>query len=291
MKIALIGTGNMGFPIAENLLDAGYDLNVYNRTISKALPLGDKGAFVADNLSEVVQDRELIITILPNDDALLMFCENEAFNLMSHNVIHVSMSTISPQTAANLCKLHEDKGFRFVSAPIFGRPEAVKAKLANVCLSGDDTVKAIVEKVLLDSCATKVWNFGDKAESALVIKLAGNFLIAASIEMMAESFRLVELGGADEKMFYDLMSETLFSSIIFKNYGKIIVEKNYNKTAGFELNLGLKDLSLILQTANAINFPMPFANIVENRLHSAMRKGRSTLDWTALGMGVLDDSE
>lgn len=290
MKVGIIGIGNMGFPLAENLLSASYEVFCYNRTRSKAAPLAAKGAVICDSAEELASNSDAIITILPNDEALLKTCTSAFYKSWTNGSLHISMSTISPDTAALLAQQHAEHGKTYLAAPIFGRPDAVKNRLANVCISGADEAKELATILLKQGAAARVWDFGTQPNAANIIKLAGNFMIASTIEMMGEAFYLVENAGANSQQFYDMMSQTLFASPIFTNYGKMVVNKNFDAPPGFELKLGLKDVNLVLALAQQAQTPMPLASVVKDRLLSGIAKGRGEKDWVTLAKGILDDS-
>lgn len=286
-NIAFLGLGNLGYPIAESLLESGYQLNVWNRTFSKGEPLMSKGAQLARVPVEAVITDGIVFTVLADDDAVDNVVSTGFLEKLGKG-IHVSMSTISPETSRMLAERHAKVGSTYIAAPIFARPEAVKAKVGNICLSGDASAKELV-KPIVQTFVKGVFDFGDDPGAANVVKLTGNFMIAASIEMMAEAFTLAEKNGIPRQEIYNMLTQTLFAAPIFQNYGKIVAQHQYEPVA-FRLPLGLKDINLTLQTANKSEVPMPIADIVRNRFLSALSKDRAHLDWGALALGASDDA-
>jgi 3-hydroxyisobutyrate dehydrogenase-like beta-hydroxyacid dehydrogenase len=202
--------------------------------------------------------------------------------------VHISMSTVSPATAGRLAQQHEQHGSHYLAAPVFGRPEAAAAKKLWICLSGNGAAK---ERVLplLNGLGQKVFDFGEQIGAANVVKLTGNFLIVSALEAMAEAFTLAEKNGIERTQVAELFGQTLFACPIYQNYGRAIAQEQY-EPAGFKLSLGLKDVDLVLQTAQESQMPMPLASLVHDRLIAAVAKGRGDIDWTGLALGVSEEA-
>lgn len=287
-KIAFLGLGNLGTPIAESLISSGFDVTVWNRTASKAQPLAELGASIAENAIDAITPGALVFSVLADDAVMKEVFTSELVGKIGKNGVHISMSTISPDTSRQLSKVHDEYEATYIAAPIFARPEAVRAGIGNICLSGNAEAKERIKPVL-QTFVKGIFDFGDDPGAANVIKLAGNFMIAASLEMMSEAFTMAEKNGISRLSIYEMLTQTLFAAPIFQNYGKIVAQHGY-ETVAFGLPLGLKDVNLTLQTASKVQVPMPMADLVRNRLISAIGKGRSHLDWSALAMGVSDDA-
>ncbi len=283
--IGFIGLGNMGLPMATNLINAGYKLKVYNRTAKKAQPLIEQGAELAETPADAVTPGSIVITMLSNDRAVesVVLEEDGILKQLGDDGIHLSMSTIAPSTAEKLAQAHQEAGSYYLASPVLGRPNAADAGKLNICLSGNSTAKERVQP-LLEVMGQKVYDFGDAIGSANVVKLSANFSIVAAIEAMAEAFTLCEKNGIEPAKLAELFGETLFSCPVYKGYGKQIVEHDYKP--GFKLSLGLKDVTLALQTAQACNMPMPLASLVHDQFLTAMAKGRGDMDWAAIALEV-----
>jgi len=287
-KIAFLGLGNLGTPIAESLVNSGFDLTVWNRTRSKTQPLVDLGARAADNPVDAITPGGIVFSVLADDAAVEDTFSKDVLKKLGRQGIHISMSTISPECSRRLHQTHQAYEARYVAAPIFARPEAVKAKVGNISISGDPDAREIV-KPILQTFVKGIYDFGDDPGAANVVKLAGNFMIAASLEMMGEAFTMAEKNGVSRQSIYEMLSQTLFAAPIFQNYGRIVANHAYEPVA-FRLPLGLKDINLTLKTASDSNVPMPLADLIRNRFISAIAKGRSDLDWGALAKGASDDA-
>jgi 3-hydroxyisobutyrate dehydrogenase-like beta-hydroxyacid dehydrogenase len=287
--IGFIGLGNMGQAMAGNLLKAGYSLIVYNRTLSKAEALTARGARLAHKPEEAVPQGGIVITMVANDQALEEIVMSPGF--LEHfgpGGIHLSMSTISPETSRKLAKLHEQHGSFYLAAPVFGRPDAAAAQKLWICISGPNTAKERVQPVL-QALGQGVFDFGEDPGAANIVKLCGNFLILSAMEAMAEALTLAEKNGLDRSAVNDMLTHTLFTAPVYQNYGKMIAEKRHTP-AGFRLALGLKDNNLVGDVAEHSTMPMPLQSLLHDRLLAAIAKGRGDMDWSALSLEVLEDA-
>ncbi len=289
-SVGFIGLGNLGIPIATNLIKAGYDLKVYNRTKEKASPLVALGAKSVGHAHEVAEPGGIVITLVSDDSALREVAGDEFAKALGNGGLHISMSTIGADTSRSLAIHHKTFGVRYVAAPVFARPEAAAAKSGFVCLSGataEDRNRA--RPLLTDGVAKQIFDFGEDAGTAHVVKLIGNFMIAASIEMMAEAFALAEKNGVPSQAVYEMLTSTLFAAPVFQNYGRIILSKKF-EPASFRLALGLKDVNLVLQNGNQSQTPMPMANLVHDRMLRGIAIGNADLDWASFAEEALKDA-
>lgn len=288
--ISLIGIGNMGLPLGMNLLQSGYSLRVYNRTAAKAQPLIDRGAQLAHSPSEAVESNGIAITIVANDASLeeITLGENGLAEKLGSGGIHLSMSTVSPATAEKLAEHHRQHGAEYVAALVFGCPDVVAARKMWLCLSGNADAKKRVMP-MLEKLAQDVFDFGESVSAANVVKLAGNFMIMSAIEAMAEAFTLAEKNNIDRTKIAELFGQTLFTCRVYQNYGDTIAKQVY-EPAGFKLSLGLKDITLALQTAQAKQMPMPLASLLRDRLLTLEAQGYGEMDWAALALKASSDA-
>lgn len=289
-EIGFIGTGNMGLPIARNLIHAGFALTVYNRTAEKAKELVNEGAKLATKPTNVITSGATIITMLANDQALeeIVFGQNGIAAALGPNEIHISMSTVAPTTTRKIYEEHKRKGTPFIAAPVFGRPDAAAAKKLWICTAGASDTKNKVKEIL-QSIGQGIYDYGEEPSAANVVKLSGNFLIMAAMEAMGETFAYLEKNGLDSKKFAEMISQTLFSCPVYQNYSKIISNHSFTP-AGFKLPLGMKDVNLLLQSASDAKVPMPIASLIHNRFLSAVAKGRENMDWSAIALNSAEDA-
>jgi 3-hydroxyisobutyrate dehydrogenase-like beta-hydroxyacid dehydrogenase len=288
--IGFIGLGNMGEPIAANLIQAGYPLRVYNRTASKAAKLIEKGAASVKTPADVAAPGGIVFTMLADDRAVEEVClpAGSFVERLGPGGIHISLSTIAPATARKLAEHHKKYQVEYLAVPVFGRPEAAAAKRLWVCTSGAAAAKQRVQS-LLAAIGQAIFDFGDDPGAANVLKLCGNFLIASAIEALAETFALARKNGIDPKSVADFFGKTLFACPVYQGYGKSIAEQRF-EPAGFRLALGLKDINLVLQTAASSAVPMPLASLLRDRWLTGIAKGRGDMDWTAVALGVAEDA-
>jgi 3-hydroxyisobutyrate dehydrogenase-like beta-hydroxyacid dehydrogenase len=289
MKVGFVGLGNMGLGMAASLLKAGHDMMVYNRTPDKAKPLVEKGARKATSVTDASKG-DVVITMLADDCALESVVLGDAGILanLTEGAIHVSASTISVALADKLTVEHAKCGQRFVSAPVFGRPEAAAAaKLFIVVAGAADAVDTCVP--LFEAMGQKTFRFGEKPSNANLVKISGNFMISSTIEMLSEAMALVEKGGLDQHQYLEFLTSTLFNAPIYKTYGTLIVDKKF-KPAGFAAPLGLKDARLALAAGESLRVPLPLANLVRDRFLRLLARGDETIDWSAISMLAAEDA-
>ncbi len=289
MKVGLIGLGNMGSGIAKTLLRAGHRVTVYNRTRARAEALRPDGAIVAGTAAEACVG-EAVITMLADDAAVeaQVFGKDGVLASLPRGAIHISCSTISVALSDRLAAEHAKAGQEFVSAPVFGRPDAAEAARLAVVAAGP---KAPIGrcKPLFEVMGPKFWIVGEKQSLANVVKLSGNFLIASVLESLSEAIAFARKSGVDAASLMDFLTSTLFNAPVYKTYGGLIVEGNYDKV-GFALPLGLKDVRLVLQAAEAQSVPMPIASVIRDRFITAIARGNANSDWSALGRIAAEDA-
>ncbi len=273
----------MGSAIAGNLLKAGHSVTVFNRTREKAEALAKLGAVVADSPGHAASQCEAVFTMLADDSAVsqVVFGTAGIASSLPLGSVHVSLSTISVAMARKLATDHAALKQDYLSAAVFGRPDAAEAKKLLVVTAGDS---AVIERVrrLLDAIGRQTYVAGDEPWQANLIKLNGNFMLASMMETFGEAFATIRKAGVDHHIFFEIMSE-LFGSPVYKNYGGAIANEKF-KPAGFALKLGLKDIRLGLEAASEFDVPMPFASVLRDHFLSAIAHGQDQLDWSSVGM-------
>jgi 3-hydroxyisobutyrate dehydrogenase-like beta-hydroxyacid dehydrogenase len=280
--IGFIGLGNMGRPMAANLLKAGYPVRVWNRTPGPAAALAAQGATAVARPEEVVEPGALLISSLSNDRVLeeVVGANHELLHRLGPGGIHLSTSTVAPETSRRLAEGHKHDAVMYLAAPVLGRPDAAAAAKLWIFLSGPAEAKERAQPVLR-ALGQGVFDLGEDPGAANVVKLACNFLLASAIEAMAEAFALAEKNGVERRLLAELLGQTIFDCPAYRNYGRQVAEQRY-QPALFKLSLGLKDVGLVLHTAAASTVPMPLAGLLHDHLLAAVAKGRGDLDWTAL---------
>ncbi|WP_164001380.1 NAD(P)-dependent oxidoreductase [Pyxidicoccus caerfyrddinensis] len=290
MKVGFIGLGNMGLPMAKNLLAAGHELSVWNRTQAKAGQLREKGARVASTPAEAARGAEVVFSMLADDRAVedAILGKDGVHAGLGKGAIHVSSSTISVALSERLTEAHASAGQGYVAAPVFGRPEAADAKQLWVVTAGP---KADVERCrpLLDAVGRGLTVLGEKPSAANVVKLSGNFLIASMMEALGEAFALTRKSGLEPKVFLEVFQSVFARSPIFERYAQLIAEEKYSP-AGFPMKLGLKDVGLVLDAGRAAEVPMPLASLLRDQYLGGVAQGHGDLDWSALGALIAERS-
>jgi 3-hydroxyisobutyrate dehydrogenase-like beta-hydroxyacid dehydrogenase len=257
MRIGFIGLGRMGAGMALNLLRAGHDLTVYNRTRAKALALVSEGARAAAEIADACKG-DAVITMLSDDGAVadIVLGSNGLIATVRPGAIHVSMSTISVALSERLEAAHAAAGQRFVAATVFGRPEAAAAgNLFIVAGGAPDAVEACIP--LFHVLGQSTYLIGNKPQDANLVKLSGNFLMASVIESLGEAMALVGKAGIDRHEYLGFLTSTLFPAPPYKLYGELIAGGRA-EPAKFAAPLGFKDIRLTIAAAGPLRRSNPF---------------------------------
>jgi 3-hydroxyisobutyrate dehydrogenase-like beta-hydroxyacid dehydrogenase len=287
MKASFIGLGRMGAPMAKRILASGRKLTVYNRSPEKSKPLAEAGAAVAKSADAAFKGAGLVFTMVSNDDALSSLATPSRVGAMAPGGAHVSLSTISAELSEAMTNQHASLGASFLGCPVFGRPQAAADGTLAVCLAGAPEAKAAARPWL--EAIGRVHDLGDRPVGANAVKLAGNLMIATTIEMLAESFSLVEKHGVDPEAFFQLVSTTNFSAPAVKIYGRLLLDAAY-EPAGFAAALAAKDVGLVRAAARQSRTPMPLASLLEDRLLRILARGWGKMDWSVIGLDQRRDA-
>jgi 3-hydroxyisobutyrate dehydrogenase-like beta-hydroxyacid dehydrogenase len=289
MKVGLIGLGNMGSGMAAKLLKGGHEVTVYNRTSSKAQALVAQGARYAAQPADACSG-DAVITMLADDSAVesVVFGDAGVIASLRQGRVHISSSTISVALSQKLAAAHAAVGQRFLSAPVFGRPDAAAAgKLFVVVAGAPDTIAECMP--LFEAIGQKTFLFGNNPPDANLVKLSGNFLISSVIEALGEALALVGKAGLDQHQYVDFLTSTLFDAPVYKVYGGLIADKKF-EPAGFAAPLGFKDNRLVLAAAETLRVPLPLASLIYNRFLSLLARGGESLDWSAFSQLAAEDA-
>ncbi|WP_454761458.1 NAD(P)-dependent oxidoreductase [Caulobacter segnis] len=280
MNVGFVGLGAMGAAMVRNLLGKGVSVTVWNRSRAIVDELAAEGAIPAATVDEAFA-ADIVLTMLAHDAAMReVLVDSGVLARARKGVVHVNHATISTDLAAELSALHAELGLGYVAAPVFGRPPVAQAGGLNVLSAGsaDAVTKA---QPVLDLLAAKVWPLGEDPVRATALKLAGNFMIVSAIESMGEAVALGEAYGVAAPDLLDMLSSTLFAAPIYKIYGAMIAERRYTPP-GFAAELGLKDVRLVLDAAEAKGLSMPLADLAEASLESLLSGDDKNLDLAAM---------
>ena len=291
--IGFVGLGHMGTAMAANLAATGRRVIAYVRRPDQIGKLEALRLKPTTDIGDLL-DCEVVISMLPDDDAVreIVFGRRDigldglAAGLMP-GAIHLSMSTISTAAASLLATEHARKGQGYVAAPVFGNPDAAKARQLFIVAAG---VPAHVERCqpILDILGQRTFVFGADPQDANLVKLLGNMMSATALEMLGEVVAVVRKRGLDPQPFIDIMTSTMFGGRAHKIYGDKIARQTY--APGFVLPLVLKDVRLALAEAERSGVPMPSVGVVRDRLITGIARGYGELDWTALGLIAAEEA-
>jgi len=280
MRVGFIGLGHMGAAIAANLLRAGHELTVWNRSQEPMRALAKEGAQIASEPSQTAQGEVLMSMLADDAAARAVLLDQGVLDQAAQGLIHVNLATVSVQLAQELTQLHRARGLQYVAAPVFGRPEVARSGKLNTVVAGEPAAVSRVES-LLAATSQRVWPVGSEPARANAIKLAGNFMIASAIETMGEAVALTQGYGVEAGQFLEIMSSTLFSAPVYQIYGRLIAERRY-EPAAFKFTLGLKDVRLALAAGEAVHAPLPIASVLRDQFLDGIAHGAAEQDWAAL---------
>jgi 3-hydroxyisobutyrate dehydrogenase-like beta-hydroxyacid dehydrogenase len=282
MNIGFIGLGAMGRGMAANLLRAGHPLRVWNRSPQPVQELAAQGAQAAGSAAEAAAV-DVLFTMLADDASTRAVLEGGALDALAPGSVHVNMATVSVAFAREMAQLHAARGIGYIAAPVLGRVDVAAAGKLNIVAAGPDELIARVQP-LFDLMGQKTWRFGSAPEQANAVKLGANLTLACAIEAMGESAALVGAHGIEAGRFLDLLSNTLFAgSPVYKGYGGMIAQERYSP-AGFKLSLGLKDVGLANDAAEAQGVRLRFGTVLRETLQEAVARGEGDLDLAALAL-------
>jgi 3-hydroxyisobutyrate dehydrogenase-like beta-hydroxyacid dehydrogenase len=272
----------MGTGMAKSLLRAGHSVVVYNRSPEKMEQLASQGAQMAASLAEACRC-DAVMTMLANDEAVeaVVLGPGGVADCLAAGALHVSSSTISVAMAKRLAQEHARRGQRFVSAPVFGRPDAAAAARLFVVAAGDAAARQMADP-LFRAIGQRTFAVSETPEAANLVKLSGNFLSASVIESLGEALALIARGGVDQQTYLEFLTTTLFGAPVFKTYGPLLIERRF-EPAGFAATLGDKDIRLLLGAAAEMRVSMPLANLIHERFLHLFARGGEHMDWSAIG--------
>jgi 3-hydroxyisobutyrate dehydrogenase-like beta-hydroxyacid dehydrogenase len=279
MKVGFVGLGLMGSGIARNLLAAGIDLTVWNRSAEKAAPLAEAGARVAPSLEAACAGSDVVATMLADDAALLEVAETIRGTLPQGS-IHLVMGTHGVEAVRQVCTLHAESGQVVVAAPVLGRPEVAAAGNLGIVAAGPPEA---VERCrpIFEAAGRRTFPAGENPLGATAIKLANNFALGCAIEAMAEAFAFVRAYGLEPQALFDVFSDGLFAGApAYSGYGSAMLEERFEP--GMRVRLALKDIELILAAARAAGVELPSGEVYRDTLALTVAHGNGELDWAVV---------
>jgi 3-hydroxyisobutyrate dehydrogenase-like beta-hydroxyacid dehydrogenase len=240
-----------------------------------------KGAVAAKSPEDAVQG-EAVFSMLSNDQVMReVGLAGPLLEKAAKGLIHVNAATISAAFARELQAAHKKAGLEYLSAPVFGRPDMAASAQLVLVVGGSAAALAKMQPVF-DKIGSRTVPVGEEAEKANLFKIAGNFMIASELQSIGEAFALLRKGGVDPALFHDVLSGRLFTGAVFKNYGTMVLNRQY-EPAGFALTLGLKDVNLARAAAEGLKVEMPTADLLKKNYDEAVSWGWQDKDWSAIG--------
>ena len=280
VKIGLVGTGILGEAVGLHLLESGYSLTVYNRTISKTASLKEKGAAVVDQPKLVAESSDLVITCVKDADAVnhVLFGRDGLVAGKQADIAVADMSTINPNAAKEISKKLHGEGIRLLEIPVMGGPNvAIDGKLV-LMASGDKEVFEEYGEVF-DTIASKTFFLGESG-SAHSIKLAMNLQISLLALALAEGITLTRKAGFDPEKFLEILNSTYFSTGMSQKKAYKMIRDEYQPT--FTLKNLKKDLDAITAAAKDFGATLPIAERANEIYKDAENAGFGDIDYTGI---------
>ena len=278
MKIAFIGTGLMGYPMAKNLINKKLNLTVFSRTLEKAKPLEKLGAIIANSLGEAVKEADIVITMLTDDEAVEKVLGNQEFlnNLKNPSTV-IDMSSIKPKIAIQYGKLLKDRNIHFLDAPVSGGTIGAEEGSLAIMVGGDQNVfDGAFDTLKIMGNPTLVGPIG----SGQVSKLANQIIVGVTIGAVAEAITLCEKAGVDANKFIKALSGGFADGKILQNHGKRMIDKDFSPKG--KVSTHLKDMNNILECASDFNTKLPISNLIQEMFKSLVDQGNDNDDHSAL---------
>ncbi|WP_038489037.1 NAD(P)-dependent oxidoreductase [Janthinobacterium agaricidamnosum] len=288
MHIGFIGIGSMGKGMVPNLLKAGHQLSIWNRSPEPLEEMKKLGAVVVDTPQQAF-DADVVITMLSDDNVTRQIViDSGALASAKPGLIHLSMATLSAALTIELSELHEKAGVAYIAAPVFGRNNLAAAGTLNIAVAGPQQA---IDKVqpLLDMMGQKTWPMGDQPVQAAILKISANMMLGCAIEALGEAMALTQSYGIANESMVDFVTNTLFASPAYKIYGPLISQRTVEQPS-FTLRLGLKDCNLALKAGEAHDVPLPFASVLRDNFLQALAAGDGGKDISMLGVHAIKRS-
>jgi len=279
LSVACVGLGRMGSGIARNIQAAGFELTVYNRTTEKMKPLVEAGAAAASTPREAAAAADIVVTNLMDDASVLGAAsgDNGILAGMRPGAIHIGTTTISPSLSTRLAELHAAQGSHYVAGPVAGRPDAAAAgKLFTFVAGKPEWLERC--RPVMDAYANRIIPMGEDPAIAMSMKLVGNFMVASLIELIGEAYVFAECRGVDPSILTGMFKQYMPAA---GEYVDRICARDFGR-AGFTLDGGTKDVTLILQAAAEVHAPLSYASVIRDKCLAAQARGMGQMDWSVM---------
>ena len=277
-KIGFIGIGLMGLPMAKNILKAGYNLKAFNRSQSKAEPLKEFGAEISPTINDVVNESDVLITMLTDDTAIddVMNSSNFLDNLKSGATV-IDMSSVKPTTATKYYNNLKLKNINYLDAPVSGGTIGAEEASLAIMVGGEQKVfDEVIDIFKTMGNPTLVGPSG----SGQVSKLANQVIVGLTIGAVAEAITLCEKAGANPDKMIKALSGGWADSKILQTHGKRMIDKDF--TPKGRTSVHLKDMNNILECANSHNTHLPISNLVKEMYKTLVENGHGETDHSSI---------
>jgi len=283
-KIAFIGLGIMGSPMAVHLAKAGHEVVGFNRTPDKAQPLVQAGGQAAESIAEAVRDAEVVAVMVPDSPDVrdVLTGEDGVFANAAAGTLVVDFSSIRPDVTVELAELAQEKGFRLLDAPVSGG-EAGAVNAALSIMVGGAEADFSAAKPLLDVVGKTVVHVGPSG-SGQTVKAANQLIVAGNIQLLAEAVIFLEAYGVDTKAAIEVLGGGLAGSKVLDQKGEKMLARSFDP--GFRIELHHKDLGIVTSAAREAGVVVPLGALVAQLMASAKAVGDGGLDHSALLRGV-----
>ena len=277
-NIGFIGTGLMGFPMAKNILKAGYKVKAFNRSKNKAEPLKDFGAEISNSIGELVKESHVVITMLTNDDVVNEVMGSDDFlNNLKPNSTVIDMSSVKQTTAVNHGKNLKSRKINYLDAPVSGGTIGAEEASLAIMIGGEQMVFDSVKDILKSmGNPTLVGPIG----CGQVSKLANQIIVGLAIGAVAEAVTLCEKAGADPNKMIKALSGGWADSKVLRTHGKRMIDKDFSPKG--KTSSQLKDMNNILECANNYNTQLPISNLIKEMYKSLVENGHGEIDHSSL---------
>ena len=280
MKIGIIGTGMLGEAVAQNLLNLGFDVSVYNRTKEKVTKVEKNGATVMNSPKAVADNSELIIIIVKDASAVkeVSFGKNGIIESENKKLIVADMSTIEPSESREIADKFEQKQIQKLEIPVMGGPNvAITGKLVMMASGPKNSFEQC--KTIFEKIANKVFFLGTQG-TANSIKLAMNLQITMLALSLSEGITLVEKSKVDPKIFLEVLNSTYFKTGMSENKAFKMIDGDYDAT--FTLSNLKKDISTMISTSKKLGIELPMIMKAEKIYENAIKEGLGNNDYTGI---------
>lgn len=278
MRVAVLGLGLMGSSAARRLVESGFNVILWNRSLEKAEALArELGVEIAKSVAEAVSKVDAALAFLADDEALMTVASTIP---RADGLVLSNFSTVTPRASVQVSEFLKSRGVCYVETPVVGGPQALREGKAVILVSGPVHCVRSVRGVI-NALASEVFDISEDIGKAAALKLAYNNLLITTVASLAESMALAESYGVNVKTFFDLLSKTMFKDIAEKYYNRLVAE---DAPVGFRLALAAKDLDYARRAAGEKGLTIFIASNAEQLYRIASTMGYGDMDYSRIYM-------